>query len=250
MPASAVRSFTDPDDYAATIRQGVVEMTVAGREHFSAHLIRIDLHRLWMQRFSESTASIKHINGRGGRAVITFPTQVGGSQSWIGVDLQPTNIIRHMEGGSYYQRVAGATSHGAMSLSVADMASVGAAIAGCDLAPPSDALILNPLPSAMAKLQRLHAAAGHLAETAPEVIANVEAARGLEQALVEAMVGCLTTGDTAEERSAQRRHQRIMQRFHRLIDEHPDQALYVPEICKAIGVAERTLGYAVRNRWK
>jgi AraC-like DNA-binding protein len=32
-----------------------------------------------------------------------------------------------------------------------------------------------------------------------------------------------------------------MQRFHRVIEEHPDRALYVPEICEALGVAERTL---------
>jgi AraC-like DNA-binding protein len=241
MPFTAVRSFTDPDDYAATIRQGTVEMTVTGRGHFSAQLIRIDLPRLWMQRFSESTARIKHTNGLGGRAVIAFPTQAGVSQSWNGVDLQPTNIVRHREGGSYYQRAAGPTSYGAMSLSLADMASVGDAMAGCDLAPPRDALILTPVPTAMAKLQRLHAAAGYLAETAPEVIAHPEAARGLEQALIEAMVGCLSTGNTAEEHSARRRHELIMRQFYRVIEEQPDQALYVPEICSMIGVAERTL---------
>jgi hypothetical protein len=35
----------------------------------------------------------------------------------------------------------------------------------------------------MTNLQRLNAAAGHLAETAPEIIANPDAAYGLEQAL-------------------------------------------------------------------
>jgi AraC-like DNA-binding protein len=241
MPSSSVRSFTDPDDYAASIRQGTVEVAATGRGHFSAQHTAIDLHRLRMQRFSESVASTKHITGLGGRAIITFPTQAGPSQLWSGVDLQPTNLMRHMVGGSYYQRVAGATSYGAMSLSLADMASVGVAIAGCDLAPPRDALILTPLPPAMAKLQRLHAAAGHLAETAPEVIANLDAAHGLEQALIEAMVGCLSTGDTAEEHSARRRHDLIMRRFHRVIEEQSDQALYVPEICGMIGVADRTL---------
>ena len=76
MLSSSVRSFTDPDDYAATIRQGTVEVTVAGRGQFTAQLIRIDLHRLWMQRFSEHLARIKHMNGLGGRAVIAFPTSL------------------------------------------------------------------------------------------------------------------------------------------------------------------------------
>jgi AraC-like DNA-binding protein len=239
--SSSARSFTDPDDYAATIRQGTVEVTVTGRGHFTAQLIRADLHRLWMQRFSENLPRIKHIDDLGGRAVIAFPTQLGATQSWNGVDLQPMHLIRHRAGDSYYYCATGAASYGAMSLPLEDMDSVAAAFGGCDLAPSRDALILTPSPSSMAKLQRLHAAAGHLAETAPEVIAHPEAARGLEQALVTAMVGCLTSGDTVEGRSAQRRHELIMRRFHRVIEERHDQPLYIPEICNLIGVAERTL---------
>jgi AraC-like DNA-binding protein len=32
-----------------------------------------------------------------------------------------------------------------------------------------------------------------------------------------------------------------MRRFHRVVAEHLDRPLYIPEICKAIGVPERTL---------
>jgi AraC-like DNA-binding protein len=102
----------------------------------------------------------------------------------------------------------------------------------------------------MSKLQRLHAAAGHLAETAPEIIANPDAARGLEQALIEAMVGCITTNDAGEDRASQRRHERIMRRFHKVIDEQPDQPFYIPEICKAIGVSERTLRSCCQEQLK
>ena len=241
MPSSVARSFADPDYYATAIRQGTSEVTQTARGHFTAHLTRIDLHKLWMQRFSETVARVKHTTGWGGRAVIAFPTRPGLRQSWSGVDLQSTEIIRLSEGSSYYQHSAGATSYGTMSLPVADMTSLGASIAGRDLSPPCDALIVTPLPSAMAKLQRLHAAAGHLAETAPEVIANPEAARGLEQALIEAMVGCMAIDDAREDRASQRRHERIMRRFHKLIEEQPDQPFYIPEICTAIGIAERTL---------
>ena len=43
---SSVRRFTDPDRYAAAIRQATVELTITGRGHFEASLVRIDLHRL------------------------------------------------------------------------------------------------------------------------------------------------------------------------------------------------------------
>ena len=36
MPSSAVRSFSDPDDYVAAIRQGTVEVTVTGTGNFAA----------------------------------------------------------------------------------------------------------------------------------------------------------------------------------------------------------------------
>jgi hypothetical protein len=54
MPSSAVRTFTDPDEYTASMRRGTVELTATGRGDFSAKLTRVDLHRLWMQRFSDN----------------------------------------------------------------------------------------------------------------------------------------------------------------------------------------------------
>jgi AraC-like DNA-binding protein len=241
MLSSAVRCFADPDDFAAAIRQSTVQLTVTGHGQFTGKIIRIDLHRLWMQRFSENLSQITRSNSLGGRTVISFRTQPGPSLSWNGLDLRPEDIIRHRVDGSTYLHSPGATNIGAMSLPLEDMASVGAVIAGCDLAPPLDSLVFTPKPAAMARLQRLHAAAGSLAEAAPEVIVHPEAAFGLEQALIEAMIGCLTTNVTAEERSAQRRHEHIMRRFHELVEKHLSRPLYVPEICRAIGVSAGTL---------
>ena len=241
MPSSAVKGFTDPDDYAAAIRQGVSEMTVTGRGVFRAEIVRIDFHQLWMQRFMENTSRIRHTTGLGGRAVIAFPAQPGPAQSWQGVELTPANLIRHKPGASYYHRSAGASATATMSLPLAEIAAISTAFAGRDLSPPRDASIVTPPPAAMARLQRLHAAAAHMAKTQPDIIANPESARGLEQALIEAMVACLATGEASEEHGARRRHALIMRRFHRYVAERPDQSIYIPEICKAIGVAERTL---------
>jgi AraC-like DNA-binding protein len=241
MPSSAVRTFTDPDDYAASIRATRAELTVMGRGHFTAKLTRIDLHRLWMQRFFDNLPRVAHSAPRTGRATISFRTAPGPSFLWSGVEMQPTGIMRHSEGKNSFQHTADAACWGAMSLPVEDMVSVGAAMAGCDLTPPKDALIVIPPPAVMAKLQRLHAAAGRLAEEAPEIIANPDAARGLELALIEAMIGCLGQGEIGEDSVAQRQHELIMRRFRRVLEENPSQSLYLLEICKAIGVSDRTL---------
>jgi len=128
-----------------------------------------------------------------------------------------------------------------MSLPIADIASVATAMVGRDLTPPQETLIVTPPPAAMTRLQRLHAAVGQLAETAPEIIANRDAAYGLEQALMEAMVDCLGSYEVREDSAAERQHGRIMRRFRQLVEENPDQPIYIPEICKAVGASERTL---------
>ena len=170
MPSSAVRNFTDPDDYGAAIRATTAELTVTGRGHFAAKLVRIDLHSLWMQRFSDDLPRILHSAAGSGRTFITFRTQPGPSLLWGGFELQPTSITRHSEGPSSFQRSSGFACFGAMSLPVEEMASAGAAVAGCDLTPARDMLFVAAPPATMAKLQRLHAAAGQLAEDAPAAL--------------------------------------------------------------------------------
>jgi hypothetical protein len=61
MPSSAIRTFSDPDDYATSIRMANVQLTITGHGVFDAKLIRIDLHDLWLQRFSDNLPRIAHL---------------------------------------------------------------------------------------------------------------------------------------------------------------------------------------------
>ena len=70
MPSSAVKTFSEPEEYAAAIRQGTHQFTITQRGIFKAKLSRIDLHRLWMQSFSEDLARTSHVDGWGGRLTI------------------------------------------------------------------------------------------------------------------------------------------------------------------------------------
>jgi AraC-like DNA-binding protein len=242
MPSSAVRTFTDPDEYTASMRRGTVELTATGRGDFSAKLTRVDLHRLWMQRFSDNLPRVcDATNLTSGRTYITFRTRPGPNLVQSGVELHPSTLMRHNPGQDYYQRSSGSASFGTMSLPIEDIASIGEEMAGFDLTPPRDAMLVTPPPAAMARFQRVHAAAGDLAKKAPEILANPEAARGLEQTLIEAMVACLAHGDGRESSSARGQHAIVMRRFRRVVEENPEQPLYTPEICKAIRVPDRTL---------
>jgi AraC-like DNA-binding protein len=241
MASSAVHTFNDPDEYAAKIRNTRAEVVITGRGLFTAEITKIDLHRLWMQRFSDNLPRVGHSAGTSGRTIISFRTAPGPSLLWGGAEMLVTNIIRHGEGESTFQRSSGLASWGAMSLPLADALTFGETFVGCDLTPPRTAALITPRASAMAKLQRLHAAAGRLAKDAPEIIAQPEAARGLEQALIEAMLDCLASPKVRENTSAQGQHGIVMRRFRRVVEENPEHPLYIPEICRAIGVSSRTL---------
>jgi AraC-like DNA-binding protein len=176
-----------------------------------------------------------------GRAVIAFYTQPGPSLIHGGIELHSNDVARFAKNQSYFQRSTGPVCWATMSLSVEDLRSAVVGWLGYDLPPPCSGLIVTPRSSAMAKLQRLHAAAGRLTECAPAVIRDPEAARALEQGMVEAMVACLRTNEVREDTSTRRRHEVIMRRFRTMLEAEADRPLYVLELAVALGVSARSL---------
>ena len=241
MPSSAVRTFTEPDDYAAAIRYSTTEITVTGRGQFAAKFIRVDLHRLSLQRFSENLPRIAHSATRSERAIISFATELGPPLSAGGAEMHPGTIVKHTRREEYHQSSSGSARFGTVALPVDSLVAVGEAMAKVDLTPPPDASLVTPSPSRMTRLQRLHAAVAQLAEDTPEIIAQPEAARGIEQTLIEAMVECLTSCEPRKNGLAQAQHAVVMRRFRRVVEENLEHPLYIPEICQAIGVSNRTL---------
>jgi hypothetical protein len=144
MPASQVLRFTDPDEYAAHVRATRMEIAVTEHGHFSAELIRIDLHRMWIQRYTESLPRVAHFDHWPGRAAISFPTLTCGTLTYAGREEAPGTLIRHSQTGSDFQRATGPVHFGAMSLPVADMEDVVAMFCGSDLMPPKEPLTVAP----------------------------------------------------------------------------------------------------------
>src|SRR5262252_155102 len=118
MPSSAVRTFTDPDDYAAAIRAVEVELTVTEPGRFSGKIVRIDLHRLWMQRLYDNLKRVAHSANRPERAIITFRIDPGPSQLADGAEMPPNAILRHSQDHDYHQRSSGSASLAGMSLPI------------------------------------------------------------------------------------------------------------------------------------
>jgi hypothetical protein len=241
MPSSRTFTFTDPHPYGAAIRAGNVEALPTTKGSFHAELMQIDLHRLWLQRGSESLPRIIHGAVHADRAAIEFP--IGGDQSVLrhrGIDIAPGEIV--VNDANDLHRLSFAPSHwGAMSLRLADLAMAGRAFAGRELTRPSLMHVVRPAPAVMARLLSLHEEAAQLAKNAPDRLAHPEVARALEEALVHTMVRCLTESTVIEMDSRAQSHMTVISKLEEFLAANCSEPIYLSEICGATGVSERTL---------
>lgn len=240
MPASAVRVFDDIDEYTASIRAGQYEAVIAGRGSFEAKLVRIDLHRLWMQRFTENLPHIARAATSPSRAIVMFTTSPTAPISWGGREVMADVVVRVGIGQEAFHCTRGPAQWASLSLPIEDYFAAAAAMMHRDVQWKSDGMAVRPAAEALVRLRSLHAAAGALAEHAPAILANAETARCLEQEIIAAMIASSTEA-AEEDKVSVRQHQAILRRFRTLIEVNADNPLYLPEICTALGVSVRTL---------
>ena len=58
---------------------------------------------------------------------------------------------------------------------------------------------------------------------------------------MDGLVDCLDQGEAFPDRLALQHQALVMRRFRRALEDHPDRAIHIPELCAAIGVSDRTL---------
>jgi AraC-like DNA-binding protein len=238
MPSSAVLTLSDPYEFQTINRDVEHKVVITARGAYRAQATRIELDRLLMRRGWQSLPTIWHAATPKERSTVVFPTsQTPGT--WVGIEVQSGDIFFRSHGGEHHVHSREYMRYGSLSLTADDLAAFGRALVGRDLNEPPGSRMMRPQPAAMSRLLRLHEATGHLAETAPEVLAIPAVAKGMEQELVCAMVACLT--NTAATKSCRPSQQTVLRRFEQVLEANRDEPLYIPEICAAIGVPGRTL---------
>lgn len=241
MLSSCAIRVTDVDEFRAAVRPANSEYVVTGSGSFAASIIRVDLHRLRLQRFNEILARTWRIEIVDGRVGIGFFAEPGAPMKRQGIELMPDEVGVLSGSGTLCHTASGPSHLASMSLPANDLAELAGALAGLDLTPTDPVMTANVAAASMTRLRSLHAAAAHLAETAPHIIARPEAARGLEVSLSDAMVMCLAAGRLRTDTASQRRHALLIKRFRALEEANRGRALYLPEVCAALGVSQRTL---------
>jgi AraC-like DNA-binding protein len=239
--SSTIRVANDIDQYAMSFRPSDTEHTIVGRGSFAATVTQIDLHRLRLKRGKISHASIAHGQLPTRRQGIFIGGCAKPAVAWKGVELMANCVGLIGYDQPFWYSMPGPSQWGSMTLPAEDLASLSVAMVGRDLTLPRHGLATTATPARHAKLLRLHAAAGHLAEHAPNIIHDPEAARGLEQALIEAMFGCMAGEASHVASDTWGKQTIVLKRFRAALEANIDQPLYMPELCQTIGVPERTL---------
>lgn len=242
MLESAVLRFADPYQYQEAVYAANVRVTVTAAGKFQADLTRIKLHRLWMQRARFSLPSVTHSTTSKDRSM--FFLQFQPDQAPIrhsGTEVTPGEIVCYPLGSDHHYRTSASYHCGGMSLTPADLAEFGEMFAECELRSPAVMRFLRPASPLLSRLLDLHKAAADLAATTPDILRHPQVAKALEQALIRAMIACLTDPDAQDRPHSARLRLAVMQRFEQMLEAHPDAPLHVTDVCAGIGVSERTL---------
>jgi AraC-like DNA-binding protein len=242
MVSSTVQTLADPEAFWAAIRAQEVRGVVTARGNFRGDLARLDFKRLWMQRFTENLPRVLHVSIHSERVGIVFLAHQSQPAMHIGaIEASGAEIIKlDSEAGSHY-RSAGPLRWGSMSMTREDLAAAGRLIVGRELAPPTSLQPLRSPAPLLSRLRNVHEAAAQLARAVPDILRAPEVARAMEEALTEAMILSLGHGEPAQLRNPQIRGARVMRRLEEALQANPDRALYITELCAAVGVSYPTL---------
>ncbi len=241
MSVSTVSRFVDPDEFRAAVRVAGAAIHVTQRGPFRAELTQIDLGELWMQSGKESLARVAHINVLPDRVTVTFPVDSRRvTERHNGLDLSRGEIVVFAPGEEICATTEDASAWGAMSLPLTTMASAGKALVGFEVAAPVATMRVRPAAPALARLKNVYEATARLASMTPDILAHPEVSRAFQEELTRAMIACLAdpAGTIAEPLGGYRK---VMRRFEDYLAENEDLAVYLPEVCAAIGVSHRTL---------
>jgi AraC-like DNA-binding protein len=207
-------------------------------------MIKVRLDQLWMDRFYRNLPSVVAGAMKPGRRVFAFFTSAEpAALRHCGMDVVSGDIIVN-NFDEIHQQTGANFRLGSMFLTPESLDAACKAITGCEFSGSPLKHLVRPNAAVMSRLLKLHETVGQIATTMPELLDVQEAARSLEQQLIHILVRCLAESVSTQMTNGGRRHDMIVAKFEEYLEANSNTPLYLPEICAAIGAAERTLRLA------
>lgn len=240
MMGCGTTTFTDPDDYRASLPGSAIDLVVTGSERFRARVTWLKLAQLGVLQVEELAPRIAFLSLPPASIFASFPLSGDPPAVWNGVALRPGQFVLHGAGDHFHQRIAGVTRWGMAWLPSTTLLAHGRALLGADLVLPATEIVLAPS-STIARFRRLQAQACRLVQNKPDVASHPEITRALGQDLVHALVNAIAVTAPQDADLRRRRHADMMGRLEQALASRSGRPPSISELSAAVGAPERTL---------
>jgi AraC-like DNA-binding protein len=245
LPDSVTAAFNEPEDFGAALRpDGFSGLLTTAPGPFAARLTQVSLNQMRLTAADEQLPRIGFVTLPRDIALLLFSVGSSPAPVYAGITVLKEELMVVCAGGSIHARTNGSSHWAAIQLSAAELVDYVVALTGATFSAPAAILRQRPPSRYLRRLRSLHTAAIRTAGKNPRALINIEAAHGLEQELIHAIVECLSEGATTLETRAERRHRDIMVRFEQLLRSKPTVKTSMAEISATLRVSERGLRYA------
>jgi AraC-like DNA-binding protein len=242
MPGITISVFSEPDDYQAALRQDAeIDLLITERGEFRAELTRVALPRLRLSAGTENLARIAVITVASHLVRVSMPVRGQAPLFSGGILSRPGEIVTQGPGHCVFERTAGPCRWRSIWLPVKVFAVYSRAVTGAALDVPPGERRWQPSPGTVSSLTGLHGDAIRLTKAHPVIAAGVQAASGLEQQLIHALIECLLVKPIEEGAAVRGRQAEIMSRFEARIRARANWTHAMPDICSSLGIPDRTL---------
>jgi AraC-like DNA-binding protein len=242
MPGSTILKFTDPYEYQAAMgRSTDLKTVVTASGNYQSEAMFIDLRQVQLARVQIALPQIVRGVLQKNSCVVSFSAADNQAHLIVnGTEVPEAYIAFGGSGAEFVTNISADYRWNGIILTTEILSATSRALVGYEIAAPkvTQQIIRAPSPL-LARLHNLHEAAAQLAATVPDILAHPEVSRAIEQEMLRVLIACLTDSATIKETRPNR--QRVLERFHQVVEANQDEPLYISEVCASIGVAERTL---------
>jgi AraC-like DNA-binding protein len=172
-------------------------------------------------------------------ALVAFSFGGEPSPRWGGIEAFAGELITIGPGERVHAVTRGCAYWCAMQVPEPGLVHHGRVLTGSHFAVPPGIVRWQPATRPSRHLHRLCRTAIRTAAARAGALADLEAAHGLEQQLLHALITCLSRGPQFQETPTSRRHREILARLEDLLDAGSPPGM--TEICAALGVSDRLL---------
>jgi hypothetical protein len=235
MTGSITSIFGEAENFEAGLREeGFTVLLVTEAGAFWSRLTQITLDRLGLASAEEQLERIAVIAIPANTVLISWPSGKTPAPLWGGLAMKAGEMMSLGSGNRVHARTGGSSRWHAIRLPENDLLCYGRALCGANFIVPPGLTLWRPSPATSRRLAGLHRAAINMAKSGSRSLSDIQAAHGLEQEVIYALIGCLCGRPAEEETPAGGRYRNILAQLEDLLAADPVTSL--AEICARLGV--------------